>query len=438
MRRLSYAGRRHAATLSMTIRAGTLPMTHRTISSLALMAVLATSPALHAAAPTASFESRFAAARSLALNGERAAAIDAYSALLAESPGNGDVLLGRGRLYAWQERWPEAEQDILAVTRATPKYADAWSALGDVYLWSGRPALAVDAYAQWSTLAPESAEARSAVARARGAVADAASATAATVATAAAQASLAGSLAAETFIPGNFHWTAGLSVDRNDFSGPAGTWTDSVLSLRRKWGIGSLGFEALESRRFGITGHAYALDAYAQLLPRTTLNWRLQRADSAGLFPRNRWRAELFQGLGQGWELSAGYDRLGFATPVELLSVGIGRYAGPFYVRLRYQHVPSTTTGTGSSDSLRVVGRWYYRGDGDHYFELNADAGQSDPPSTNTVTSLLARHRNAIGVSWATQLTERVGGRVSVSRGQGFESQPYDNTSLSAALYTRW
>ncbi len=413
-------------------------MMHRTTTRLALLAVLATSPALYAAAPTASFDNRFAAARSLALGGDRAAAIEAYSALLVESPGNGDVLLGRGRVYAWQERWQEAEQDILAVTRATPRYADAWSALGDMYLWSGRPALAVDAYAQWSTLAPESGEAHAAVAKAQRAVADIASAQAAAATAAATQASFAGSLAAETFIPGTFRWTAGLAVDRNAFGGTGGNWTDSVLNLRRKWGIGSLGFEALESRRFGLTDRAYALDGYAQLLPRTTLNLRLQLADSARLFPRNRWRAELFQGLGQGWELSAGYDRLGFATPVELLSVGVGRYTGPWYVRLRYQHVPSTTAGTGSSDSLRAVGRWYYKGDGDHYVELNADAGQSDPPSTSTTTSQLARHRNSIGVSWAGLLTDRVGARVSLGKGHGYESQPHGNTSLSAALYTRW
>ena len=423
-------------------------MRHLFPACLALISLLPAS-ALQAAAPSSAatpaapatserFGERFTAARKLALDGQHDAALKAYSALLADYPDNGDVLVGRGRVHAWMGHWPQAEQDLLAATRITPQDADAWSALGDTYLWSGQATRAVDAYSKWATLSPASGEARAAIDKARRAVADAASARASTLAAAAAEARLAGSLSAETFIPGDFRWTAGLAVDRNAFSGGGSDWTDSVLSLRRKGKAGSLGIEALESRRFGLTDHAYAADAYLQVLPRTTVNLRLQLADSARLFPRNRWRAEVFQGVGEGWELSAGYDRLGFTTPVELLSVGVGRYTGPWYYRLRYQHVPSTATGGGNSDSLRAVGRWYYKGDGDHYLELNADAGQADPPSTTIATSQAARHRNSIGASWAGRLTDHVGARLSFGKGHGFESQPHGNTTWSAALYTRW
>ncbi|MEY4760864.1 MAG: hypothetical protein RLZZ200_720, partial [Pseudomonadota bacterium] len=63
--------------------------------------------------------------------------------------------------------------------------------------------------------------------------------------------------------------------------------------------------------------------------------------------------------------------------------------------------------------------------------------GDADPPSTTTA-SRAVRHRTSIGASWAGLLTDRIGARVSIAKGHGYESQPYGNTTLSVALYTRW
>ena len=107
------------------------------------------------AAATEGFDQKFLEARELALTGHRDAAIAAYTELLEASPRNADVLLGRGRVYAWMGNWPAAEADLTAATAAAPTYADAWSALGDMYLWSDRPQQAVEAYSRWSALAPD-------------------------------------------------------------------------------------------------------------------------------------------------------------------------------------------------------------------------------------------------------------------------------------------
>ena len=61
-----------------------------------------------ASASPASYDQQFQAARTLANSGQREAAIQAYSDLLVRSPGNTDVLLGRGQVYARMGRWPEA------------------------------------------------------------------------------------------------------------------------------------------------------------------------------------------------------------------------------------------------------------------------------------------------------------------------------------------
>jgi len=37
---------------------------------------------------------------------------------------------------------------------ALPEYGDAWAAFGDLYLWSGRPADAIQAYTRWVSVQP--------------------------------------------------------------------------------------------------------------------------------------------------------------------------------------------------------------------------------------------------------------------------------------------
>ena len=125
--------------------------------SAALAADVASAQPVEAADPE-SYDQQMAQARELAISGQRDAAVALYTSLLERSPGNSDVLLGRGRTYAWMKQWPQAEADLVAVTASSPTYADAWSALGDMYLWSDRPAQAAEAYAHWQQLQPENSE----------------------------------------------------------------------------------------------------------------------------------------------------------------------------------------------------------------------------------------------------------------------------------------
>src|SRR5258705_10550018 len=121
--------------------------------ALVLAGLLAGTTIAQAQLSPPSFDQQFQNARALAIAGHREAALSAYTALLQQSPGNADVLLGRGRLYAWMGKWAEAEADLSAATVAAPEYADAWSALGDLYIWSDRPRQAADAYGRWLALA---------------------------------------------------------------------------------------------------------------------------------------------------------------------------------------------------------------------------------------------------------------------------------------------
>ncbi|WP_371766327.1 YaiO family outer membrane beta-barrel protein [Massilia sp.] len=395
-------------------------------------------PARPAATPT--FDDAYARARALANDGQPELALAAYDALLARSPGNVDVLLGRGIVYARLGRWQEAERDLRAAATASPTYADVWSALGNTYAWSDRPEQAVDAYTRLIALQPQDAAAyvaRGRVLRALGRNAEArmdldkaealGGGGAAFDALAAALQPRAGN--PDATIAAGYTWAASLSSSWTDV-GTGPRWNDQVASIRHYTKAGSLGVETLRAHRFGLHDYAWALDGYANLWSGAYANLRYQRGAAARLFPANSGRAELYQSLGHGWEASVSDDVLGFAARVNIYGVSIAKYTGDWYVQLRHQNIVSAGShGTGE----RLLARWYYAGDADTYAEATVNSGRSDDP-----LSLVGGQSRSGGGSatWVRYWTPQWGTRVgaSFSRARGADNQ----RGVTFSLYRRW
>lgn len=403
-------------------------------------------PAAPQDAAVESYDTRLQRARALATAGDpaqREQALAMYAAMLQESPGNSDVLLARGRTLAWAGRYAEAEADLLAVTGTKPGYADAWSALGDLYLWSDRPQEAAEAYGHWVALAPTSAPepliARGRAYRAAGRMAEARADFTAAGARGADPVqvdSLNDSTAPRMAVPDalladGYTWSLRAGVDRTLFSGGREGWNDANLTLRRKFERGSLGLEVLQADHFGRRDSAWALDGYVSLWARAYANVRYQHGPSSGILPRHSWRTELFQGVGSGWELSASIDHLRFSSDTEFYGVGVGRYVGNWYLRYKLQHVPGVSSG---SWSHRVVVRNYYRGNADDYFEVSGSSGRS---SDLDRSGALVRNSNAsLGVSWTHYFRPDWGFKVGV--GTSDDADGFDERQLSLSLYRRW
>lgn len=385
------------------------------------------------------------AARQLAIDGQRDEAITAYDAMLAEHPGNVDVLLGRGRTHAWMKNWAEAERDLVAVTQSSPEYADAWSALGDMYLWSDRPEQSVGAYDRWVALRPDDASAKLARGRAHRSAGHAEQARSDFTAAAEAGAEpnvVASNIAAldrrvqdpDRTVPEGYNWSARLSAGHTGFSPDRdGDWNNYDVSIRRHFDRGSLAGEFLTVQRFGKTDHAFAADAYGDLWQRAYANFRFQYSPDASLFPEYAWRAELFQGVGKGWELSASYDNLHFSSSdVDIYGVGVGKYVGNFYVRGRALYIPG---GSGSGVRYRALGRYYYNGDADSYVEINAGTGRS---SENILrgSGLENGRVRGIGAAWSTYVTPNWGFKISADYSSGDSS--YTERGIQASIQARW
>lgn len=409
---------------------------------LALALAIAAMPALAQDSAPDSLTAQMLQIRELATGGRRAEAIERYTALLAGHPGNGDLLLARGRTYAWDGQYAAAEADLDAVVRSSPTYADAWSALGDVYRWSDRPQQAADAYARWVELAPQDPQAR--IARGR-ALRDAGQ-------TAAARADFDAALAMgadpaeidslrQSLVPrmanpdamsaAGYTWGASAGWSHTGFSGGRQSWNDYDLTLRRYFERGSLGLELLRADHFGTGSNAWALDGYVPLWSRAYANLRYQQGPSSGVLPKQAWRAEVFQGVGSGWELSASVDHLRFSGDTEFYGVGVGRYVGNWYGRYKLQHVPGVGSG---SWSHRVLLRNYYRGDADDYWEVSAGSGRStDMDRFGTVV----RNSNlAVGVAWTHYFAPRWGFKVGA--GYADDDGGFAEKRVSLSVYTRW
>ncbi|MGZ3181122.1 MAG: YaiO family outer membrane beta-barrel protein [Telluria sp.] len=415
------------------------------------------------AAQAPDYDTEFAHARALATAGQYDAAITVYTGMLARSQRNADVLLGRGLAYARLQRWAEAERDLQAATEAAPAYADVWSSLGDVYRWSARPALAVEAYDRLVALRPNDAQAYEQRARANAdnglpgrARADYERALALGGDRARIEAAIAGLTPAATPAPApvpvsaaapapaatppagaealganGYRWAAsiGSSVTKEERFDER--WNDQSFSIRGYGDLGSLAFEALRSHRFGRADEAWALDAYTRLWSSAYANIRYQHAPSPDLYPSDAGRIEVWQGVGSGWEVSASEDRLNFASShVRIHGVSAAKYIGNYYVLLRRTRF---LTSSSSGGGWRLLGRYYYRGDADNYIELAANSGSSDD-----ALSLVGgrTHSGGASAAWAWYPARDWGIKAGLSTSRATDSG--SERSLSLSLSRRW
>jgi len=367
------------------------------------------------AADPQSYEAKFQLARLLAYSRQREEAIRLYTELLSTRPNNSDLLLGRGRAYAWEGRWSESEADLTTVTAQFPDYGDAWAALGDLYLWSGRPADAVKAYTRWESVQPNEPAAQLARSRAYRALEQRSE-----------------PLATQ---PGSLRWLAHVGDTYSNFSAGRSAWSEYDASVRGYFPRGSLAVESLVARRFSLTDHAVALDDYTDAWSRAYLNLRYQYSPNATLYPRQAYRAELFQGIARGWEPSLSYDHMSFtSTNVDMYGVGLGKYVGNWYLRWRTLFIPSTT---GLGVSHRAVARYYFSGNADDYLELNGGFSHGNELLPHSVLVNVTSSWTA-GAQMQKFFTPGWGIWLTGSVSDEHASNPFVERDASLTLLFRW
>ena len=386
-------------------------------------------------AEPASAPARLGLARALSFSNRRSEAIAEYTRLLADHPDHVDALLARGRVLAWEKNYPEALADLRRVTTLKPDYADAWSALGDALRWSGETAEAVEAYGTWVGLQPDRPEpylARAQALQDLNRFDEARADLHAARDHGAAAADVDDRLAAVARAPGALPWEVAVRYSVRTFESQRTPWQEIHTTLSRDFDFGSLSLDAVRVRRFSRWDDAVAAESYVDLWKSAYVDLRLQHAPSPQVLPRWDGMAELYQGLGAGWEVSGMYRRIVFpGDATDVYGGSVGKYLGLWYLRARVTAVPSG----GTTDLSAALWVRRYVGNEDHYAEFGIGRGESTIDTG--VAQRILRHN-----TFFAQLRgeSKLSAHWAASWGVGLEREKAvpDSWTFSAGLKFRW
>ncbi len=131
-----------------------------------------------------------------------------------------------------------------------------------------------------------------------------------------------------------------VGFEHSKFNRGFSSWDQGFISYGRKFSFGSVIARYNRARRFDTHGEQMELDAYPKIRPGTYAYLNYGHSKS-GIFPKDRYGAEIFQGLGGGFEGSLGWRRLDFSTKVTLWTLSVAKYWRSYYFYFRPYYTPS-------------------------------------------------------------------------------------------------
>lgn len=289
------------------------------------------------------YDALYGRARALAFAGHYAEALEAYNQVLVAFPADPDALVGRGRVHAWLKQYEQAEADFKAVLAAHPDNQDAWQARADLYYWTASDEAlhdeAASFFAKWRAAFPQDAapvlaqarylmalrrfpEARATLAEARQLGADAGEAD-----------KLLNQINRQR---GGLQWESLLSYEFEAFQHTQQPWHTGVAGIGHYFDWGFVSLQGTLTQRFGLLDQAIGADAYVDLWPGASGNLRVIGDWNPQVLPRWDVFTQLYQSLGDIFELSGGYRLMAFpASNVHFIDLGLAAYLGNWYIGLQ-------------------------------------------------------------------------------------------------------
>jgi len=263
--------------------------------------------------------------------------------LLENFPGDADGQLMRGRVLAWQGKYPEAEKDLLEVTRNTPEYTDAWHALTDLYLWSNRLEEAKKCCEMCLKQEPDTPgfyikyariliglrmypKARQALLQGQALGAD--------------------PLDVDPFldeinrIQNPLTWESGIALDYQTFSSEKSDWFGMIQMIKRDFSNQTLVAEAAQYWRYDQTDQQISGEIYADAWQNAYWNARLSAAFQREFLPDFDFYGELYQGFAGKWEGAVAYRMMNFHDDhIHIPALALALYQGSYYLRYKYNYI---------------------------------------------------------------------------------------------------
>lgn len=314
-------------------------------------------------------------ARDLSGNGKRGDAIVVLEKYLETAPTNSDVQNLRAAMLSWDSRYPEARVEFRSVLSRAPGNYDAVRGLIRVELWDDHPEAALLLAEEALRNEPTSAELGILRARALDAMGRRHEAAE----------SLRGIVSREPnnqeaadllygIEVGERRWAVGAGYVYDHFSDGRKDWHEFTVQGKRINDWGSLILRYNHAIRFNSQDDQAEVEAFPSLWPSAYADVAMAVAPREQLYPIVRGAIDIYQGIGWGFEVSAGYRYLQFNSGVNIVVISVGKYWGDWYFVGRAFLTPDSATGL--SQSYHVAARYYFL-DGDLYAGLRYGHGWS-------------------------------------------------------------
>jgi len=243
-------------------------------------------------------------------------------------------------MLSWERRYDDARRELLAVLAVAPDYLDARVGLMNVEWWTGR---AGEARAQADYILQR--DAGNPPARAVRQRLDAA----------------------------DRPWSVGVAVVHDRFNLGRANWNELALTVTRQTMAGPVVVRGSRADRFGLVDEQIEVEFYPVFRAGTYAFIGFGTAPDHTLYPKNRLALDLYQSVGRGFELSAGYRRLQFARPTDIYVASITKYIGSWMVTAKGYQIP----GPGALDSTsgHAIVRRYFGADGTSFIGVTVSHG---------------------------------------------------------------
>jgi YaiO family outer membrane protein len=355
-----------------------------------------------------------ARARALAYSGKhnREPAIALLKQHLAQQPDDSEAQVLYGIVLSWEGRYDESREQLANVLEKRPEHGDALPALINVELWSDHPDRAEQLALLVLAKRPDDIRFLLMHARAlrnqnrerealrvldRVLMLDPRNGEAKRM-----RRALSAIGKWETSLSHNYAW----------FSDGRDPQHETSFSLRRATPAGSLTGTISRADRFSLVSYQTELDFYPHFRSGTYGYLNVGYSADANLYPTYRLGGDLFQSLGKGYEVSAGYRRLQFSSGINILTFALAKYRGNWLFTARAFLTPG---GPGTSRTGVFSARRFFGGEGRHdYLEVRYSRGLS-PAIARTLVDIesLASRR------FSAEIDKHMGGRWFANVGGG-------------------
>jgi len=143
------------------------------------------------------------------------------------------------------------------------------------------------------------------------------------------------------------------------------------------------------------------LDLYPKLWSGAYAYINIGTSEAKSYFPMDRYGLEIYQSLGDGYEVSLGWRYLSFTnSEATVYTTYLGKYIGDWWLAYRYYHVPYKNGDIGSTHQATVR---RYLEDADNYVTLRYSLG-STPDGLNSTYITDNLHAYTVGLDLQKRL----------------------------------